>query len=184
MSNKTLPGTTYLLCAGILLIVLGVVAIVMPAVAGTAVVWVIGGLLVATGVIECFQAVKSSVSWMHKLFSLVLGVITAICGIAVLAHPFLGMSVLALVLAVFFFVEGVWKILASFSYRAASGWLAMFASGFLALILALLIWQQWPLSGLWAVGILVGVDLLMTGVSMLVLALTIRTVAAKVEATS
>ncbi len=184
MSKKSLPGIKYLLCAGIVLMGLGLVAIIMPPLAGTAVVWVIGVLLLATGVVECFQGATRSVSLMHKLFSLVLGIITAVCGIAVLAHPFLGMSVLALVLAVFFFVEGFWKILASFSYRAARGWLAMFASGSLALLLGILIWRQWPLSGLWAVGILVGVDLLMTGTAMVVLALTMRKVVAAAESAS
>jgi uncharacterized membrane protein HdeD (DUF308 family) len=84
------------------------------------------------------------------------------------------MKFIALLLAIFFVVEGVWKIIASFSYRPAPGWLFMLASGVIALVLGLLIWKQWPVSGLWAVGILVGVDLLMTGVSMVALATTVR----------
>jgi uncharacterized membrane protein HdeD (DUF308 family) len=177
MSKKSLPGTKYLMFAGIVLMVFGVVAVLMPAMAGTAVVMVIGGLLLVAGVVQFLQGLRVE-SWTHKLLPMVLGVITTICGIAVLAHPFLGMSVLALVLAVFFFVEGVWKIIASFSYRAARGWLAMFASGALAIVLGILIWSQWPLSGLWAVGILVGVDLMMTGASMVVLAVTMRKILA------
>ena len=47
-------------------------------------------------------------------------------------------------------------------------------SGVIALVLGLMIWRQWPVSGLWAVGILVGVDLLMTGISMVALASTVR----------
>ena len=80
------------------------------------------------------------------------------------------MKFIALLLAIFFVMEGIWKIIASFSYRPASGWLAILASGVIALVLGLLIWNQWPVSGLWAVGILVGVDLLMTGISMVTLA--------------
>ena len=76
-----------------------------------------------------------------------------------LAHPWLGLAVLTLVMAVYFVVEGIWKIVASFSFRPATGWLAVLASGVIGLVLGGLIWMQWPLSGLWAVGILVGVDL-------------------------
>jgi len=82
-----------------------------------------------------------------------------------------------LLLVGFFVAEGIWKIIASFSYRPATGWLFMLLSGVLALILGVMIWRQWPLSGLWAVGILVGVDLLSTGVSMIALAATMKSLA-------
>ena len=173
MNKKPLPGTRYLMIVGVVLMVCGVVAIVMPALAGTAVVMVIGVLLLLTGVVQFVHGLRMH-SLLHKLMPMVLGVITTICGIAVLAHPFFGMSVLALILAVFFFLEGAWKMLAAFSYRSARGWPTMFASGALAVVLGFLILQQWPLSGLWAVGILVGVDLLITGASMLVLGVTMR----------
>ena len=84
------------------------------------------------------------------------------------------MKFLTLLLIIFFLVGGICKIVASFSYRPASGWLAMLSSGIITLVLAVLIWRQWPFSGLWAVGILVGVDLLTTGISMLALAVTVR----------
>jgi uncharacterized membrane protein HdeD (DUF308 family) len=77
-------------------------------------------------------------------------------------------------MAIFFAVEGIWKIFASFRYRPASGWLALFASGIVALVLGLIIWRQWPISGLWAIGVLVGVNLVMTGISMIAIAMTVR----------
>ena len=100
--------------------------------------------------------------------------IVALCGLGLLGEPWVGMKFITLVLAIFFVVEGIWKIIASFSYRPASGWLLILASGVLTLFLGLLIWKQWPVSGLWAVGILVGVNLLMTGISMVALASTVR----------
>ncbi len=68
-----------------------------------------------------------------------------------------------------FILEGIWKIVSSLSYRSASGWVWVLGSGVLSLLLGLLIWNQWPVSGMWAVGVLVGVDLLSTGISMVVL---------------
>jgi hypothetical protein len=93
-------------------------------------------------------------------------------GIAVMAHPFYGLAALSLVLAIFFVVEGVWKIVSSFSYRPVPGWIALLMSGALDFILGIMIWRQWPVSGLWAVGILVGVNLLSTGMAFVALAIT------------
>jgi uncharacterized membrane protein HdeD (DUF308 family) len=116
---------------------------------------------------------------------MVQGAIGIVAGIAVLAHPFYGLAALSLVLAVFFLMDGLWKIVNSFSYRPAAGWLAVLASGLVAVALAWMIWRQWPVSGLWAVGILVGVDLLSTGLALITLALTwkkaVRTVKEKTE---
>ena len=173
MNKKSLPGTKYLMLTGIVLIAFGVVAVILPALAGTTVVMVIGGLLLVAGVVQFVQGLRMG-SWLRKLLPMILGTITTICGIAVLAHPFFGMKVLALILAIFFFIKGAWKIISSFSFRPAKGWLAMLASGLLAVVLGFLIFHQWPLSGEWAVGILVGIDLLMTGASMVALALTMR----------
>ncbi len=166
------PSTTALTLIGILSIVLGVVAIGTPAVAGTAVVTVIGAVLLVTGIAQIVSGLRSD-GWSHKLPPLVLGIITAIAGLGVLGHPLLGLTFLTLLLVIFFVAEGLWKIVASFSYRPATGWLALLVSGIITLVLGVLIWSQWPVSGLWAVGVLVGVDLLTTGISLVAVASTV-----------
>lgn len=173
MTDEQIPNTASLTLMGVLLIIFGVVAIATPAVAGKAVVYVIGAMLLLAGIVQIVVGVRSE-GWSSKLPPLILGVITALCGVGVLGHPLLGLSFLALLMAIFFVVEGIWKIIASFSYRPASGWLMILASGVIALVLGLMIWKQWPVSGLWAVGVLVGIDLLMTGISMVALASTVR----------
>ena len=92
----------------------------------------------------------------------------------VLGHPLFGLSFLTLLLAIYFVTGGIAKIVGSFCFRPISGWLTMLLSGLISLLLGVLIWRQWPLSGMWAVGVLVGVDLLATGLSMLALAATVR----------
>ena len=173
MAEKALPGAKYLMLTGIVLIVFGIIAITTPAVAGTAVVWVIGAVLLISGIVQFLQGFRED-SWASKLLGVILGVMTTLCGLAVLAHPLLGLTALTLVLAIFFVVEGIWKIVASFSFRPAPGWLAMLFSGLLGWLLGFLIWKQWPMSGMWAIGVLVGVDLLVTGLSMVALAITVR----------
>jgi uncharacterized membrane protein HdeD (DUF308 family) len=173
MTDEQMPSTAPLTVMGVLLIVLGIIAIATPAVAGKTVVMVIGVVLLVGGVVQIISGLRAE-GWSSKLPPLFLGAITAICGLGLLGEPWIGMKFIALLLAIFFVIEGIWKIIASFSYRPASGWLLMLASGVIALVLGLLIWRQWPVSGLWAVGILVGVDLLTTGVSMVTLASTVR----------
>lgn len=183
MTKKSTPGASYLMWTGIALMVFGVIAIAAPAIMGTAVVMVIGAILLVTGIVEFVHAFREP-TWSSKILTLVLGVITIVCGISVLAHPVVGMVVLALILAILFAIEGIWKIIVSFSFRPASGWLAMLFSGIIALLLGFLIWKQWPLSGLWAVGILIGVDLLVTGCSMVALAMTVKQAKKDLEETA
>lgn len=175
MSERKLPSGNVLMFLGIALVVLGIGAILSPVVAGKAVVYFIGSLLLVTGMVQLVAGLRHE-SWGSKLSGIILGAITAVAGVAVLAHPLYGLAALALVLAIFFVAEGIWKIVMSFSFRPARGWLAMLFSGVLALLLGGMIWNQWPLSGMWAVGILVGVDLLSTGLSLIAVASTYKVV--------
>jgi uncharacterized membrane protein HdeD (DUF308 family) len=180
MNRTIFPGSNHLFLTGSVLTVFGVIAIATPALAGKAVVWIIGGLLLLAGLLQLYQAWRVD-SWRSRVLPLILGILTTACGVGAICQPFLGMAVLATLLALFFVAEGLWKIIASFSFRPASGWVGMLISGMLALILGGLIWAQWPMSGLWAVGILVGVDLLTTGIAMIGLSITLRRLAKSVN---
>ena len=173
MSETSTPSMSYLMWTGIALMIFGAVAVAAPAVMGAAVVMVIGAILLISGIVQLIHGFREQ-SWSSKLLGFILGAITCICGLAVLAHPLFGLTILTLVLAIFFVVEGIWKVVVSFSFRPAPGWLAMLFSGILGFLLGFLIWKQWPLSGEWAVGILIGVDLLVTGSSMVALAITVK----------
>ena len=151
MAIHDTPDTASLTLLGILLIIVGILAIGTPAVAGTAVVMVIGAILLFAGIAQVVSGLRAE-GWSSKLPPLILGVLTTLCGLTLLGEPWIGMKFIALLLAIFFAVEGLWKIIASFSYRPASGWLALLASGIITLVLGILIWRQWPVSGLWAVG--------------------------------
>ena len=173
MAEQVTPSGNRLMWLGMVLISLGAIATLTPVVAGSAVVIVIGILLLVAGIGQIIQGSKSP-SWSEKIMSLVLGVITSIAGAGVIGHPLFGLGFLTLLLIIFFVMEGIWQIIVSFSYRPISGWLWMLISGIISVLLGILIWQQWPVSGLWAVGVLVGVDLLTTGISMMAIAFTIK----------
>ena len=176
MADGGLAGVRSLKWLGIAMIVLGLIAILSPAVAGQAVVVVIGFAMLVAGVVQLVRGSQAEAG-QRKILTLVLGGITALCGLLVLGHPFLGLSFLTLLLAVYLVVEGAWKIIASFRYRSVTGWLWLLASGILSLLLGMMIWNQWPVSGLWAIGVLIGVNLLSTGIAFVSLAWTVEDVA-------
>ncbi|MGD8235991.1 MAG: DUF308 domain-containing protein [Chromatiales bacterium] len=173
MNSQTLPGGKRLKWLGIGMLVLGVIAVMAPAVTGTWVVYIIGGVLLVTGIAQLFSGFQAE-GWSAKVIPLILGVITTLAGIGVLGNPILGLGTLTLLLVIFFIAEGIWKIIASLGYRPAEGWFWLLASGAISLVLGFMIWNQWPVSGLWAVGILVGVNLISTGLSLVVLASAIK----------
>jgi len=176
MENERRSGIEHLHWLGIVFIALGVASVLAPAVAGSALMIVIGFILLIAGIVAIVRQLNTDAS-KEKTIGLILGVITALAGIAVIGHPFFGLAFLTLLLVGYFVVEGVWKIVVSFRYKPASGWKWLLASGVLSLILGLLIWNQWPVSGMWAVGVLVGVNLLGAGLALVTLASTLRRIA-------
>ena len=173
MGNEKRSAIEHLHWLGIVLIAFGVAAVLTPAVAGSALVIVIGFILLIAGIVPIVRELKAEAS-MEKAVGLTLGIITALTGIAVIGHPLFGLAFLTLLLVIYFVVEGVSKIAVSFRYKPAAGWKWLLASGVLSLILGLLIWSQWPVSGMWAVGMLVGVNLLGTGLALVTLASTLN----------
>ena len=146
---------------GVMLIVLGVVVLAAPVAAGMVSVMIIGALMAAAGVVEILRAFKTQAT-ISRLTWLVVGIVTLVAGGLVLAHPIFGLSFLTILLAIYFFTDGFVKIVAAFSHATGRGWFV--TSGLLSFLLAYLIWINWPVSGGWVIGILVGVNFIFTGV--------------------
>jgi len=165
---------------GIVLVILGVIAILTPALAGSAVVIVVGFILMLAGSASAVRGLQAATT-TEKILGLLLGVIAALSGIAVVVNPLLGLSFLALLLAGYFAVEGMSKIILSLRYRPTRGWVWLLASGVLSVLLGALIWKQWPMSGLWAVGVLVGINLVSTGLALMTLTTTMRRIVGRAD---
>lgn len=162
MSTSNPPVIKNFKLTGIILCVLGVISLITPAVAGTAVVLVIGSLLLFGGFLYLFQTSQVG-DTSGRMMHIILGILMILGGFGIVSHPLFGLTFLTLMMAMFFLFEGTWKIVMSFSMRPAAGWGQVLFSGIISLLLGGLIWGEWPLSGLWAVGTLLGVDLLLTG---------------------
>ena len=162
MTEVTLPTQKDFKLTGIILCVIGVICLITPFVAGTAVVLVLGFLLLFGGVLYAVQGTRVG-DVPGKTQHLLLGILMALGGIGVISHPLFGLSFLTMLMAMFFIFEGIWKIVMALGALPSSGRNSILFSGVISLLLGGLIWSQWPLSGLWAVGTLMGVDFLLTG---------------------
>ena len=165
-----IPKINRLTWLGWAVMVLGLLAIVSPLTAGKATVILVGLILLIAGLAQLLVAFRADQSGSSRVLTAILGAITAVAAIFVLAHPLLGLRFLTFLLVAYLVCEGFWKIIVWLRSMHTAGYLWLLASGILSLLLALLIWQQWPLAGTSAAGILVGVNLVGTGIALLVFA--------------
>ena len=108
------------------------------------------------------------------LWKLLLAVLYGFAGVYLLMNPVVGVASLTLLLAFFLFVEGILEIVLYFNIRrvAYAGWVLF--DGIITLLLGFLIWAQWPSSSAWVIGTLVGISLIFSGISRLMLSLATR----------
>jgi uncharacterized membrane protein HdeD (DUF308 family) len=163
------------LVEGIILVVLGVLAIVVPVIATLAVAIFLGWLLLISGIVglvTTFMARQAPGFW----WSLLSGVLAIAAGLVLLAWPVSGAVSLTLLLIVFFTIEGVLTIMYALEHkRELSGrWGWMLASGIVDLVLAVLILAGLPGTAAWALGLLVGINMVFGGTSMIAMALHAR----------
>jgi uncharacterized membrane protein HdeD (DUF308 family) len=163
------------LVEGVVLIVLGIAAIIVPVIATLAFTLVIGWLFLISGVVGLVTTF-----WMRNApgfwWSLLSAIIAIAAGIILLLWPISGTVSLTLVLIAFFFVEGVATIMYAIQHRAqlSHRWGWMLASGIVDLILAGIIFAGLPETATWALGLLVGINMLFGGTAMIGMALAAR----------
>ena len=157
----------------ILLIIFGFLAITLPTATSLGVALLIGWLVLFGGLVQCIHAFQSKgigdIIWKLLVASFYLA-----AGAYLIAHPALGLASLTLALAIFFFAEGVVDVIAYFSTRKSGGSAWMLLDGIVTLLLGLMIWKRWPGTSLWVLGTLVGISMLMTGITRLMMAMAIR----------
>ena len=160
---------------GIVLLILGALAIVVPPLATLGVTIFLGWLFLISGVVGLvmtFMARGAPGFW----WSLLSGVLGIVAGLALLLWPLTGAVSLTLVVTAFFIVEGVASIMYALEHRRelSGRWAWMLASGIVDLILAAIILTGFPGSALWAIGLLVGINMIFGGASLIGLGLAAR----------
>lgn len=162
----------------VFMILAGILAIASPLAAGVAVDVLVAWLLVFSG---CVHLVFS---WHTRttggfLWELLVGILYISIGVYLLLHPSVGLASLTIALAAYLLLEAILEFVLGFRLRPlpGSGWLLF--DGIVTLILAVMIWRTWPSSSAWVIGTLVGVSMLFSGTSRLMLSLAARSVTSK-----
>jgi uncharacterized membrane protein HdeD (DUF308 family) len=163
------------LIEGIVLVVLGVLAILVPMVATIAVAILIGWLFFISGVVGLITTfmMRNAPGFWWSLLSAVLGIVA---GIILFGWPILGAISLTLVLTAFFIIEGVASIMYALEHKKelTGRWTWMLVSGVVDLLLAVVILTGLPGTAVWALGLLVGINMLFGGTSLIAMALHAR----------
>ena len=157
---------------GVALLVLGTIALGSVVVASLAAAVAIGALLLLGGAAEAVGAFWCR-GWSGFFLELLSGVLSIVVGLMFLRAPVGALAGLTLLVACFLMVGGIFKVGAALAYRfAAWGW--SLAGGIIDMILAQMIWQEWPAPALWVIGLFVGINLLFRGFNWVALGLALR----------
>jgi uncharacterized membrane protein HdeD (DUF308 family) len=178
--NEAKKNSGLLIFLGILTVIFGVVAIGSPLITGVAVAVFVGFLLLASGVARIVHALKSK-QWGTGFWGTVIGVLGVAAGLLMIFRPLVGLVTMTMLIAIYFLVDGISEIIAAFRIKPDQGWGWVLFNGIIAVLLGFMIWRQWPVSGSWAIGVLVGIHILITGWSMIILGTGARRVAGAIE---
>jgi len=175
---KRASGTSVLL--SIVMIIFGILAITLPIISSLAVAIVIGWLVIFAGVAQLVHAFQSK-GIGHIVWKILVAAFYLVAGANLIARPALGAAGLRLVLGIFLIAEGVADVIAYFVMRKSGSSLWMLLDGIITLALGFMIWNHWPSGSLWIIGTFVGISMVMTGITRLMMALAVRKLASDID---
>ena len=170
--------TGWSVVVSLLIIFAGILAIGLPLAAGIAVNIVVAWLLVLCGAAHLvfgwhIRGIGGMI-WQMLLGALYIGI-----GAYLLTHPVAGLVTLTLALAIYLFAEGVLELVLSFRVRPRRGWGWLLLDAIVTLVLAIMIWRTWPASTEWVLGTLVGISMIFSGATRLMLSFAARNLMTK-----
>jgi uncharacterized membrane protein HdeD (DUF308 family) len=154
----------WIIALGVVYVIAGIVALASVVLATVATVFVVGVMMLISGVAEVINAFQIK-SWGKFLLWLLLGVLYIIAGFITFENPLLAAALLTLFLAFALIASGVMRILLGFYMKSEMPWLGVVLSGVITLLLGLIILIHWPVSSLYVLGIFLGIDLIFAGAS-------------------
>ncbi len=166
----------WILALGIVYLITGIVALGSVVMATAASVLVVGVMMVISGIAEVINAFQVK-TWGKFLLWILLGVLYIVAGFVTFENPLLAAVFLTLILGVALVASGIMRIILAVSMRGESAWLWVAFSGLITLLLGGVILAHWPVSGLFALGVFLGVDLVIAGVSWIAISLGLKATA-------
>ena len=167
--------------SGIILLVAGTLAILSPLVAGVSITMLVGAMLAVSGIGQCFLAFKTG-AFGRGLMVFVVGVLMTITGFYMMNQPLAGLATLTIILMSYLLVTGVLEIIVAFQLKPASGWGLELFNGIVTLLLGIMLWRQFPLSGAWAIGVLFGIKMFFSGWAFILIGRGVKQMAVETQA--
>jgi uncharacterized membrane protein HdeD (DUF308 family) len=165
------------LAMGIALVFLGIIAVIDSVAVTVVSMMIFGWLLLFGGIIGGVQAFWHRKSG-HFFFHLLNSAFSIVVGLMLLRNPLAGSLVMTLLMATYFLVAGAFRIFTAMTVDiTGSKW--MLVDGIITLILGILVWAQWPMAGLWIIGLFIGINLITYGWSQMMLAFALRRLGAE-----
>jgi len=171
------PGA--LIGLGILFIVLGMIGVAGQVFFSFVSVNVLGVFLFAGGILQGAHAFQSS-GWKSVSVQMVFAILYIVAAVYVWAFPIPALEVITLWMAAFFFVTGVLRLISAFQHRQFSEWIWMALSAAISILMGVLIMNSFPASSLWLPGLLIAIELILQGWSLLFLGFAARSLAKSV----
>jgi uncharacterized membrane protein HdeD (DUF308 family) len=164
---------TWFVVLGVILAILGIVAIAFPFLTTIAAKIFLGWLFLIGGIVQVVHAFSTK-RWSEFFLNLLIGVLYVVAGAWLAFFPFAGIITLTLLLAAVLIVEGIIEIGMALRIRTHRGWVWLLISGIIAIAAGVLVFAGLPSSAGWAIGLVVGVNLLSSGLSYILLASAAR----------
>ena len=148
-----------------LMILAGILALIFPVISSAAIVFFLGWLLIFSGILQAISLIDAR-HVPHFWLQLVSVVLSVLVGVLFLRNPGAGLLTLTLLLIVFFMVEGISKVIFSLTIRPFPNWGWVFASGAISILLAFYLWANTPVTAIWLLGVLLGIELICEGAAL------------------
>ncbi|MEA3419238.1 MAG: DUF308 domain-containing protein [Campylobacterota bacterium] len=177
LQEKIKEKSGLVIATGIIVLLMGLLAMGTPFVAGLSIAIVIGVILIIGGIGQFVFALKTGLS----LFTTILGALTVIVGVYMVMNPNAALGSLTILLAAYLISSGIFETVMSFQIKPDKGWGWALFSGIVSVLLGIMIFSQYPLSGAWAIGILLGLKLFFSGLTLMMLGLGARGVSKNLQ---
>ena len=164
----------WLMFMGIALTILGIVALYMVGTLTIVSVWWFGILVIAGGVLTLIDAFRAE-GWKAKLWEILIALVYIVAGIIIMMNPAASAVWFTMFIAAFLLISGIFRIIIGFQIKGeVKGWGWTVFGGIASIVLAFMIFAQWPVSGLWVIGLFIAIEMIMQGTSMISIALAAK----------
>ena len=162
----------WFLAFGFVLVILGTLAVIRSFAATVASMLFFAWLLILGGVVEFVESFMVG-HWTGFFLHLLAAILFIVTGCLLMSRPVISAEALTFVMSLFFLVGGLYEVIAA-SWAHVPGWGWQVCSGLISTLMGGFLLAQWPLSGLWAIGLFIGIDLLLSGFTWMALALNLH----------